>query len=514
MKKHIYIILKCLLALLLCPLSQMYGRTFTENGFTYLIQRDSISVSLIGYQPSVIVENKPLLHFPASVVHEGQTYQVNYIGPDALNGLVSIERIVVEEGIKDIGNRAFECCTSLKSIYLPASLDGVAHGIFGSCYNLREIVVDPRNECLDSRDNCNAIIDSDDDKLLAACPVTKIPNSVKSIAKRAFYHCNTMEELDIPEGVETIESFAFNDCSQLKRVSLPQSLHKIEESAFYRCNSLESVFIPKNVCDIEEANIFPQCYNLASIVVDDANPIYDSRSNCNGIVRKSDSTLIATCKATVIPGNVKRLGHKCFLGTRMFSVRIPKTVIEIAKMAFFGCDELDTLNVDADNPVYMSPSGTNAIMTKDGKTLVLGGCTTDIPNGIETIGAYAFSGRYPKTMLKIPEGVKSIGEGAFRDCSYISDIVIPTSVIDIGMSAFEKCFFLKSVQLLSPVEYINPYTFSGCVRLTVVDIPEGVKEICNWAFDNCTGLKYVHLPSSIETVEREAFANCPVSEKK
>lgn len=514
MNKNVYILSLYLLGFIFCPFSKMFSRTFTENGFTYLVQRDSISVALTDYQPSTVVEGKTLLHIPASVIHEGRTYHVVLIGPNAFHFLPVIEKIVVDEGIKTIASNAFEYCTSLKSIYLPASLKNVAQGIFGSCYNLKEIVVDPRNEHLDSRDNSNAIIDSDIDELVVACSATKIPSTVKSIASRAFYHCNTLEELVIPEGVEKIGRFAFYDCSQLKRVTLPQSLRKIDTGAFGRCNSLEAIYIPKNVCDIDERNVFQECYNLSSIIVDDANATYCSRPNSNAIVRKVDSTLIAACKTTVISENVKRLGPECFFGTIKHSIRIPKSVIEISYTAFCKCDYIDTIIVDPENPVYMSPEENNAVLTKDGKTLVLGGCSTNIPDGIESIGDYAFVGRYPKTMLKIPEGVTAIEDGAFRDCNYISDVIIPSSVRWIGQSAFKDCCNLRSVQMTSPVEYIDSYTFSGCSRLSIISIPEGVKEISNWAFDNCTSLKYVHLPSSVKVVERDAFRNCPVSIKR
>lgn len=112
--------------------------------------------------------------------------------------------VVIGKGIERVYKHAFACCANLESVYIPASVTGVGGGAFAGCYSLKSIKVDPRNEVLDSRDNCNAVIYTEDDVLKAACPATKIPPSVKTIGEYAFVSCNTIEELIIPEGVTSI----------------------------------------------------------------------------------------------------------------------------------------------------------------------------------------------------------------------------------------------------------------------------------------------------------------------
>ena len=487
--------------------------TFSENGFTYTIMKDNSSLSLESYQATAKTDFTHPLHIPASVTHEGKTYLVKRIESKAFKGVTEIQSIVIDEGIETIRDYAFECCTNLKSISIPASTEDIAQGLFGSCYNLTSVVVAADNVCYDSREGSNAIINSDNDELVVACSATTIPSSVKSIADFAFYHCNTMEQLIIPEGVERIGNDAFFGCSGLKSVNLPESLTELGAEAFIGCNSLTSIAIPKNVTKIGTGNIFVGCNNLTSIIVDHENPIYNSRSNCNGIVRTSDSTLIAACRTTTIGNDINTLGDYCFAGTVIHSIHIPKSVVTISENAFVDCYEIDEITVASDNQQYISPKGSNSILSKNGKTLLLGCRTTVIPEGVETIGDNAFSGRYSKMVLRIPESVKSIGSSAFSCCNTICGAILPKSLQAIGPFAFSNCVNLSVVQLLAPVK-IEMFTFSDCYSLSAVSLPEGIEEIDKHAFSNCKSLKHITLPTSIIKIEETAFENCPVSEKE
>ena len=502
MRKHLLVTYLILVVLT----SQMYGQTFMEKGLVYKILGDSVSVKLTGYQSINQFEREQPFHIPATVLHEGKSYPIKCIGNEALAGLSVVESIIVEDGIESIGNFAFESCINLKSVYIPASVRVIGEGIFGSCYKLKEIVVDSLNENFESPEGANAIIA--DDELVAACPNARIPSSVTIIDDYAFFHCNTMEQIVIPEGVEKIGFGAFHGCSSLKRIILPESLKRIGPDAFHGCTSLDSVFIPKNVSEISGDNIFAGCYRLTSIVVDKDNTVFDSRNDCNGIVRKEDATLIASCATTTICEDIKALANDCFEGVILHTISIPKSMEKLSGGAFWGCNEIDSLFVDPDNAFYMSPKGANAILTRDGKTLVVGCRSTEIPADVETIDDYAFVGRYTKPMLKLPEGLKKVGTSAFSGCNMMIELIIPSSVEDISSSAFSDCYNLNVVQVLSPIEKINYGTFSNCSSLSVLSLPEGLKQIDNLAFKNCVSLKNVHLPSTIELVKDDAFNGC------
>lgn len=495
---------------LIVVLKGFADESFVVNGFTYKVNQDDSSiVDLIHYQPVPDVDYSQPLHIQSSVTHDGKTYSVVHIRNGAFFGVTEVQKIVIDEGVENIGLYVFECCTNLKSIYIPASVYSVGEGIFGSCYNLTSVVVDAKNEDYDSRDGSNAIIATSDNELVAACSSTKIPSSVKIIGNKAFYYCNLMEELIIPEGVEKIDHKAFYGCTSLRSINLPKSLTEFGADVFEGCNSLTSVFIPKNVIKFNKSsNIFDGCNHLTSIVVDDANPYYDSRSNCNGIVRKSDSTLIATCQTTTISDDISALGNYCFSGINVHSINIPSSVVKISETAFLKCIVFDEITVAADNPVYMSPNGSNAILSKDGKTLLCGCRNTIIPSSVETIGAYAFYGRYGNQVLRIPDTVKAIESFAFSNCNYLNEIIIPESVESLSSSAFSECLNLYSVHILSSLKELAPWTFLECHKLSVVSLSEGLDEISSYAFSGCRSLKYITIPSSVTIIYDNAFKDC------
>jgi len=510
---------------------------FNENGFEYSSlpswkakaypPKDTVNIVMVKGYDSYILDGVKSLLVPSSVMHDGKRYMVKEIGNGALGGLTSVESIVIEEGIEVIQNYAFCYCHRLKSVSFPTTFRKIGYTPFIGSPNMREIVVASGNKHFDSRDNSNAIIDSDN-VLLYGCNGTRIPSSVEEIERGAFEGCETIEELIIPEGVTDIGSRAFGGCHSLKRVSLPESLTSIKDFAFENCSSLESIYIPRNVEKIQDP-LFPGCNRLSSIVVDKDNAYYLSQNN--GIVRKSDSTLVAACRFTNVTADIADIKTSCFENLNIHSFRLPQSVTHLSSAVFFLCNEIDTLTVDSANPKYTSPKGSNVILSKDGKTLVVGCRSSIMLDGIEEIGEGAFSGRYQDVLLRLPEGVKRIGKlafyscdkirsailpstlreigwGAFMGCQNLLSVDIPEGVTDIGQDAFSGCRDLQAIHLPSSVSSIDMNAFSSCRKLTVMDIPEGITMISMDLFRNCTELKRVHLPSSIKVIEDRAFQFC------
>ncbi|MCR5534020.1 MAG: leucine-rich repeat domain-containing protein [Bacteroidaceae bacterium] len=516
------------------------GLRFIENGFEYTSLypgpcgqysvNDTIDVVMLRgcISPFSFDSNHPL-YVPAFVEHNGKKYKVKEIGGYALAGLPCVETIIIEDGIEVLSNYAICYCSNLKSVYIPASVRALGYKLFVYCPNLTELVVDPKNKNYDSRDYSNAICF--DDELLVGCNGTRIPSTIREIGADAFFGRNAMETIVIPEGVSSIGPYAFGCCSGLKRVSLPLSLTEIRECSFENCSSLDSVFIPRHVSQIRGENIFAGCNRLSSIIVDEENEYYDSRSNCNGIVRTSDSTLVAACSTTSLSHDVSRLEDGCFNGVNFHSFRLPKTMEKFNANSFFNCGEIDFLTVDSDNPKYTSPENSNVILTKDGKTLVMGCRTSIIPDGIESIEEDAFWARYTNSFLKLPEGLKNIQWGAFRDCNKICNLSIPSSVINIGELAFsgccniveicipegvktigdgsfENCERVVAIHLPSSLEVIGSSSFRNCKRLNEIFFPDSVREVGIEVCKNCVNLKHVYLPPSIVKVRNGAFENC------
>ena len=305
MKRLIIVFL--LAASILSTSAKDHSRCIIHDGFIYSTETPAAcghytknfednEVELMGYQNPYQFAGKAPLVIPSSFVHDGQEYRVREIRMEALKDLNNVETIIVEDGIDRIRDYAFSGCSSLKTIILPASLEIVDENIFVGCNSLRKIILDPRCEDYSNYGNCLIYKDVTYDKngedsisyqLVAACPSTKIPSQVNDISVGSFFCQKGIRQIELPKNLKAIRWAAFAGCSNLMQIELPDSLQEIDGVAFGECNSLTSVYIPKNVRYIDPT-AFEHCKNLSSIVVDPENPYYDSRSNCNGIVRKKD----------------------------------------------------------------------------------------------------------------------------------------------------------------------------------------------------------------------------------
>ena len=347
---------------------------------------------------------------------------VTSIGEKAFMGCSGLTGIKIPAGVTSIGSSAFYGCSRLTSIEIPAGVTSIGYGAFYGCSGLTSINVEAGNVSYDSRDNCNAIIEKATNTLIQGCNNTKIPSGVTKIGSFAFDGCSGLTSIEIPVGVTEIGSFAFDDCSGLTGIKIPSSVTSIGNSAFYGCSG------------------------LTSIVVEADNTVYDSRDDCNAIIKKETNTLIHGCKNTKIPSSVTRIGERAFWDcSELTSIEIPSSVTSIGYGAFDGCSGLTSITVEAGNAMYDSRDNSNALIETKTNTLILGCKSTKIPSSVTSIGSAAFQFCEGLTSITIPEGVTSIGESAFEGCSGLTSIEIPSSVTSIGNYAFRDCIGLKDV---------------------------------------------------------------------
>ena len=466
-------------------------------------------------------------NIPASIEYSGKNYSVTSIGDWAFSGCTGLTSITIPNSVTSIGDKAFCGCTGLTSITIPNSVTSIGGFAFSVCSGLTSIIVESENSIFDSRDNCNAIIETATNTLIAGCKNTTIPNSVTSIGDGVFQGCSGLTSITIPNSVTSIGYMAFQGCG-LTSITIPNSVTSIGYMAFQVCT------------------------RLTSIIVENENSKYDSRDNCNAIIETSSNTLIVGCKATTIPEGVTSIGAYAFAMWRgLTSITIPNSVTSIEEYAFYGCSGLISIT---------------------------------IPNSVTSIGGSAFSGCSGLTSVTIGNSVTSIGDGAFQGCSGLTSITIGNSVTSIGESFSADCYknvrnftcknpdieipngaiawfsqdvldtivmpangfdvseekwanlpkYLKYAKLTSGEMTDNVFSvlnrsyktlqtldiqavsntsiadeaFKGCYNLRTLLLPSQLTKIPYMAVADCKSLQEITIPATVEEIDNSAFENC------
>ena len=171
-----------------------------------------------------------------------------------------------------IGDNAFQLCSGMTSVIIGSGVTSIGDGAFSfDCYSLTSIVVESGNTVYDSRDNCNAIVETETNKLVLGCMNTIIPNSVTSIGSLAFSDCIGMTSVTIPDNVTSIGWYAFSDCRGLTSVTIPDNVTNIGDGAFSYCSSMTTVTIGNGVTSIGD-RAFCGCYDLKDFYCYATNP--------------------------------------------------------------------------------------------------------------------------------------------------------------------------------------------------------------------------------------------------
>ena len=159
-------------------------------------------------------------------------------------------KVKIKDGTLSIAESALSGCSGLASVTIPNSVTSISGNVFYSCSGLTSIIVEEGNTAYDSRDNCNAIIETASNTLIAGCKNTTIPNSVTSIGNGAFCGCSGLTSITIPNSVTLINFLAFSSCSGLTSVVIPNSVTTICPYAFSGCKSLTSISIGSGLTEI------------------------------------------------------------------------------------------------------------------------------------------------------------------------------------------------------------------------------------------------------------------------
>ena len=247
---------------------------------------------------------------------------------------------IIPNSVTSIGILAFYKCSGLTSITIPNSVTSIGEAAFTNCTGLTNITIP------------NSVTTIGDYAFAACHGLTSItiPNSVTTIGDHAFALCSGLTSITIPNYITMIGEETFGGCSGLTSITIPNYVTTIGDGAFGGCSGLTSITIPASVTIIED-NPFISCSGLTEISVDSGNPIYDSRSNCNAIIKTTDNELISGCKNTVIPNTVTSIGRNAFTGlSSLISITIPNSVTAIGWYAFDRCSSVTEIEIMATTP--------------------------------------------------------------------------------------------------------------------------------------------------------------------
>lgn len=248
----------------------------------------------------------------------------------AFNGCSALETISIPEGVINIGHDAFSNCTKLKTVNIPASTTNIDVSIFSNCSNIESIIIDSKNPVYDSRNDCNAIIETATDSLLVGSNSSFIPDTIKTISYNAFAYCDNLKEITIPNSVTTIEDYAFINCINLNKITFTSNLQNIGDRAFCQTN-LESVILPNTLSSIN-LGVFESCKNLKSIVFLSTNTIFEENT-----WDETNNTIVKNCHEDLII-----YGYK---------TSTTKDYAQKHALKFIAIDDADNILIDTENNI-------------------------------------------------------------------------------------------------------------------------------------------------------------------
>ncbi len=409
---------------------------------------------------------------------------VTSIDEMAFYGRMNPSSITIPDSVTSIGEGAFKHCSGLTSVTIGNSVTSIGKGAFSHCTRLTSVyITDIKSWCETN------FYDFDSNPL--------------HYAESLYLNGELVTDLVIPDSVTSIGNFAFVDCIGLTSVAIPDSVISIGEDAFLDCEGLKSVTIGNSVTSIG-GSAFENCKNLKSVYITDIKSWceidFGDDSSSSNPLRSAGNLYLNGELVTdlVIPDSVTSIGNFAFLGcTSLTEVTIPDSVTSIGEGAF-ACANLTSVyitDIKSWCKIDFGDDGLSNPLRIAGNLYLNGELVTDlvIPEGVTSIGSFAFSNCTSLTEVTIPDSVTSIGYGAFYKCTSLTSVTIPDSVTSIGNMVFLNCTNLIEVIIPDSVTSIGGSAFSSCTSLTSITIPDSVTSIGYGAFENCTNLKSVHI---------------------
>lgn len=467
-----------LLLALLMPTTAFAAYDFEVDGIFYDIKPNnevyvSTSSGTGGVYGGVIYSGHVVI--PDTVTWEDVTYRVTGIRAQAFMGQSTVTYVTMPNSLKRIEGGAFMFCYGLKKLDIPNSVTFLGYESFYGCTSLEEVYLGNSvdsiyNYCFKGCNNLRRI---------------NFPATLAMIGLESFDNCNLDSVIVDPANTRfwspgnncIVDHFWNNNQRDVLIVGtnnavIPNTVYYLRETAFTGRKGLTHINIPASVTVISE-RMFSGCTSLESITVDSDNPVFDSRENCNAIIKTATNTLVEGCNTTVIPNSVTAIGKSAFSQRGLTSFSIPNHVTEIGAGAFSSCKSLNSLTLS---------------------------------DSITAIPSSMCSGCANLRSITIPEGVTTIGAYAFSQCSYLYSINLPSTLQVIENQSFTYCRNLKTINFPDALTEINSQAFFSCSGLTSINFGKSIQHIAKEVFYDCGNVTSLTLPKSITALDQRAFS--------
>ncbi len=379
----------------------------------------------------------------------------------------ALERQILPDTLREIGELAFSACKYLQEIVIPDSVATIGEGAFSYCKRLHTATLPSALTDIPAR------LFMGSDKLCSA----EIPDTVRHIGASAFEGCAPLCDALLGDGIETIGDRAFKDCSALPSLYLSEAA-VIGEESFLNCSGIATI----SVC---EGNPLYHVVDNALLTIDDLRLLVYPASN------ESASYALPQTVQTIDNGALNHL--KC-----LKSLVLHDAFYDYRPGMFYNAASLESV-VFGENTLTSIPER------------FFDGCTSlrELTGyeRVASIGKYAFRGCASLPAIRFEEGLTTIAESAFEGCLAMMSAALPDSVSVVQNKAFLDCASLESFRIPNGVKTVYSQTFTNCAALCQVTFPATLEKIESAAFQN-TGITEAALPEGLQTIASAAFMDC------
>lgn len=433
----------------------------------------------------------------------------------------SLRSVILQQGLSGIGKDVF-LGAPLTSLHIPASVRTIADNAFEDLTKLTIVTFAP-----------GSVLETVGASAFEGCSLLhsiNLPAQVKTIGENAFKGNGNLIDIQIPAALTEIPNGMFDGCSRIESITIPEGVTSIGDRAFANNASIAAIDIPAAVTNIGTA-AFEGCTSATRIAFAPGSAVQELGSDVLGKDNIFKDTVSVT--TLILPENLTFIGGHVFENCGADSLVLPGSISEIGEYAFANCDNIQEVTVSGD-VLYLGDYAffdcdalTNATLSFGIEylgTLVFGCCekltTAYIPATVIRIGSNPFAGCIAAGDVTVDpdNGHFLIEDGVLYDTSktvlyyYPSSkteetFTIPETVTQVAAGAFAGSQ-LKSVVFPSRLQTIEPYTFAYCPKLESVTIESGVKSIGDGAFRGCAVLNNVTIPRTASNLGNYAFADC------